>query len=85
MIYKHAKINRDGIDFTLIESYSSDEDGIVLNKLIEKYDPINKNVIIVRKKTDGLNSFSAIDFRKFNHFSSSESFDNLQWIESFVE
>jgi len=85
MRYKFAKINRDGIEFTLVDSYSVEEDGIVLNKLIEKYDPINKNVIIVRKKPDGLNSYSAVDFRKFNHFSSTENFDNLQWIESFIE
>ncbi len=84
MRYKYAKINRDGIDFTLVESYSSD-DGVALNKLIEKYDPVNKNVIIVRKKSDGLNNFSATDFRKFDHFSTIESFDNLNWIESFIE
>jgi hypothetical protein len=84
MRYKYAKTYRDGIDFTLVESYSSD-DGVALIKLIEKYDPVNKNVIIVRKKTDGLNSFSAVDFRKFDHFATTESFDDLEWIESFIE
>jgi hypothetical protein len=85
MRFKFAKIKREGIDFTLVEPYSSEEDGVILKKLTDKYDPINKNVIIVRKKEDGLNNFAASDFRKFNHFSTVEKFDNLEWIESFIE
>ena len=84
MRYKYAKTNREGIDFTLVESYSSN-DGESLRKLVEKYDPINKNVILVRKKADGLNVFSGTDARKFNFFGSTENFDDLEWIESYIE
>ena len=84
MRYKYAKTNREGIDFTLVESYFSD-DGESLRKLVEKYDPINKNVILVRKNGDGLNVFSGTDARKFNSFGSTENFDDLKWIESYIE
>lgn len=84
MRYKYAKTNRDGIDFTLVESYTYN-DGIELGKFVEKHDPVNKNVIIVSKQTNGLNVFTGINHRKFDLFSTTENLENLRWTESYID
>jgi hypothetical protein len=84
MRYKFAKTERAGVEFILAQCYDEVE-GIALRKLIEKYDPDNKNVIIVNKKSDGLNSFAGIDARKFDFFRTTESFEDLDWIEAYIE
>lgn len=84
MRYKFTKTQRAGIDFILAQCYDV-EDGVALKKLIEKYDPTNKNVIIVKKKSDGLNTFAGTDSRKFAFFSTTENFEDLDWTESYIE
>ncbi len=84
MRYKFAKTQRDGIDFIIAQCYD-DENGVALKKLIDKHDPSNKNVIIVEKKNDGLNSFASIDSRKLDFFSSTENFEDLDWTESYID
>ena len=83
MTFKFAKINRGGLDFIMVKS-SSQDDGVFLSRLIEKFDPINRNVILVREKLDGLKEYTANDLRKINIFSSAENFENLDWKESFI-
>jgi hypothetical protein len=84
MRYKYAKTNRGGMDFILVESYGTN-DGFELRRLIEKHDPVNRNIILVRKLSDGLNEFSGADARKFSLFGSTENFDELDWIESLID
>jgi hypothetical protein len=84
MRYKYAKTNRGGIDFTLVESYGNN-DGFELKALVNKYDPVNKNVILIRKLSNGLNEFSGTDTRTLSYFGATENFDNLDWKESFIE
>jgi hypothetical protein len=84
MRYKYAKTKRAGIDFVLAQCYD-EEDGVALKKLTDKHDPSKKNVIIVKKKNDGLNTFTGTDVRKFSFFSITESFEDLDWTESYIE
>lgn len=81
--YLKSEIIRQEKRFVLIKS--NELDGQYLRQLIQKHDPENSNVIIVKKDSNGLLAFHGIGEFRVNSFSPQEDLSFLTWIPDSIE